>query len=129
MKRNINNGLAVRGYDLVTILENKNPKSGNQAINIELEGAMYLFKSEANKKKFMANPEKYQPEYGGFYSIAMSEGALVDANPKSFIVQDNKLFLFFSKYFMLIDTRRQWKKNPNGFKELADNYWETLKEE
>ena len=127
MKKNITNGLAARGYDLVTIIENEKPKKGNKDISHQFEGAIYQFNSDTNNKRFIKNPNKYLPQYGGFCSIAMSEGVLVDANPKSFIIKDNKLFLFFSKYFMLIDTRKQWRVNPIELKKLADEHWELLK--
>ena len=126
MKKNLKNGLAVRGYDLVLIVENKKTIKGMQSISVQHLGANYRFVSEKNKQLFLDNAEKYLPKYGGFCAIAMSEGILVDANPKSFIFQDKKLFLFFSKYFRLIDTRRQWMKNPHELKHLADVEWKTL---
>lgn len=97
-----------------------------QSISLQHLGSNYWFASEKNKQLFIDNTEKYLPQYGGFCAIAMSEGALVDANPKSFLLQDEKLFLFFSKYFRLIDTQRQWMKNPDELKKLADVEWETL---
>jgi hypothetical protein len=36
MKKNTINGLAVRGYDLVTILENKEPEKGNKNISHQI---------------------------------------------------------------------------------------------
>jgi len=126
MNKNLKNGLAVRGYDLVSIVENKKAIKGMQSISLQHLRANYWFASEKNKQLFIDNTEKYLPQYGGFCAIAMSEGALVDANPKSFLLQDEKLFLFFSKYYGLIDTQRQWVKNPDELKKLADMEWETL---
>lgn len=129
MKKNLTNGLAVRGFDLVSIVDTKRASRGKAEISFKHDGAEYRFKSEENKQRFRENPSRYIPEYGGFCAIAMSEGALVDANPKSFILQDDKLFVFFSKYFGLIDTRRQWAKDPIGLNKLADTEWEGLNEE
>lgn len=126
MKKNLENELAVRGYDLVSIVDKGKASKGKKTIHFEFEGANYRFKSEENKQKFIDNPTKYLPQYGGFCAIAMSEGALVDANPKSFLLQDDKLFLFFSKYAGLINTKKQWVKNPNELKKLADIEWKTL---
>lgn len=129
MKQNLKNGLAVRGYDLVEMVDSNRLKKGLQDIFTSLDNAKFLFSSEENKKTFLENSQKYLPEYGGFCSIAMSEGAFVDANPKAFIKQNNKLYLFFSKYFGLIDTRRQWTKNPVDLAILADEQWLILKED
>jgi YHS domain-containing protein len=126
MKKNLKNGLAVRGYDLVSIVNESNATKGSQAIDLQFEGANYWFKSEENKQLFIDNPKTYLPQYGGYCAIAMSEGALVDANPKSFIRQDNKLYIFFSKYAGMIDTKRQWAKNPKQLQKLADLEWKTL---
>ena len=120
MKKNLKNGLAVRGYDLVSIVENKKAIKGKQSINLQYMGANYWFASKKNKQLFIENPEKYLPQYGGFCAIAMSEGALVDANPRSFLLQDDKLFVFFSKYFrcwrskvFLFSCKEKFKKLNN----------------
>lgn len=126
MKKNLKNGLAVRGYDLVSIVNEGHASKGNESISFQFEDAIYWFKSQKNKQLFICNPQRYLPEYGGFCAIAASEGALVDANPKSFLLQDDKLFMFYSKYWGLINTKRQWVKDPIQLQKLADIQWETL---
>jgi len=35
------------------------------------DGALYYFSSKDNMKKFIENPDKYVPQYGGFCAVAM----------------------------------------------------------
>jgi len=56
----------------------------------------------------------------------MSEGNLADPNPKSFKVQDGKLYLFTRMYWGIIDVQRQWNKAPHEKQKLADAEWMIL---
>lgn len=127
--KNLKKGIAVRGYDLIEIVDNAKAVKGNKNIVFHFNSADYRFKSEANKDTFIANPNKYIPEYGGFCAIAISEGALVDANPESFLIQEGKLHLFFSKFLGLINTKRQWLVDPFEKKNLADKEWLKFKKD
>ena len=44
--------------------------------------------------EFDNSPEKYAPKYGGYCSIAISEGSLVEANPHSELTQNDELHVF-----------------------------------
>ena len=116
-------------HDLVKIVDQSIAKKGKTTFREEYNKATYWFSSKENSVKFKENPSKYIPEYGGFCAIAMSEGALVDANPQSFLIQDDKLYLFFSKYFGLINTKNQWLRDSENKRKLADEEWLTLKSE
>lgn len=53
----------------------------------------------------------------------MSEGDLVNPNPKSFKIQDGKLYLFTRMFWGIIDIQRQWNKAPEEKRKLADTEW------
>lgn len=122
MIQNIKNGLAVKGYDVVEFFEGQ-AILGLKNISSEYNGAYYLFSSIDNKMIFDKNPERYLPKYGGFCAIAMSEGSLSNPNPKSFKIQDGKLFLFTRMFWGIIDVKRKWNKNPEARQSLADKEW------
>ena len=122
MLQNLKNGIATQGFDTVAFFEGKATK-GKEQFNSTYDDAMYIFSSSTNKNKFDASPEKYTPQYGGFCSIAMSEGAQANPNPKSFLVQDDKLYLFTMMFFGIIDAKRQWVKAPKEKQSLADTEW------
>lgn len=122
MKVNSKDNLAVKGYDVVSFFSNEAIK-GKSSILHEHNGISYHFKSINNKNLFVKDPSAYLPEYGGFCAIAMSEGGEADPNPKSYKIQDGKLYLFTRMFFGIIDVQRQWNKDPEGKRKLADLEW------
>lgn len=119
-------GFIADGYD-VTAYFDGNAIKGDNAYISSYNGANYKFKTESNKKKFDANPAKYEPAYGGFCAYAIGKkNNKVGINPKSFLVEDGRLFLFYDTVFA--DTRQRWlDENPEALKQKADEHWKTLK--
>ena len=125
MIQNLKNGVAAQCYDVISFFQGT-PKVGNVEYTIQMNGAIYLFSSEENKKTFKTSPEKFIPEYGGFCAIAMSEGKQLSPNPKSWEVRDGKLYFFTRLLFGLLDAKRQWIKDPETKRELANVAWEKM---
>lgn len=125
MKVNSENNLAVKGYDVVALFSEK-VRKGKSSIAHEHNGISYQFESTDNRDKFINSPSEYLPQYGGFCAIAMSEGKEVDSNPKSFKIQNGKLYLFATMFWGIIDVKRQWNKDPNGKMKLADKEWDRI---
>ena len=125
MKVNTKDNLAVEGFDVVEFFSGKATK-GKSTISHQYKNVDYYFSSTQNREKSMYNPASYLPEYGGFCAIAMSEGKEVDANPKSFKIQDGKLYLFFREYWGIVDVKRQWNRNPDENWQLADINWRQI---
>ena len=73
---------------------------------------------------FTTYTEKYTPKYGGYCSIAVSEGILVEANPQSALVQNGELHVFYKDEEE--DTQDEWKENPIENKKRAEIEWEKL---
>ncbi|CAH8281900.1 hypothetical protein EV196_11220 [Mariniflexile fucanivorans] len=125
MIQNLKSGVAIRGYDVVSFF-NGTPEKGNLSHVIDYNDAKYLFFSELNKVKFKASPEKFIPQYGGFCAFAMSEGKEVIPNPKSWKIQDGKLYFFTRMLFGVIDAKRQWIKDPASKLNLANEAWKKM---
>lgn len=122
-KKNLDNGLAVSSYDLVSYFESA-PEKGSSKFSHEYKGAVYRFTSADNLTKFKANPEKYLPQYGGWCAYAMAkDGSYVNVDPETYEIRDGKLYLFYNRFFT--NTFESWKKE--GAEELriqADKNWE-----
>jgi hypothetical protein len=88
----------------------------------------YKFSAEENLIEFIANPEKYIPEYGGYCAYAIAtKGKKVSVNPKSFEIIDNKLYLFYNSWG--IDTLEKWNnEHPNKLIAKANNNWNKILE-
>lgn len=125
MKVNSKNNLAVKGYDVVAFFSGE-AIIGKATISHKYNDVNYRFVSVNTKEAFVNNPEAYLPEYGGFCAIAMSEGGESDPNPKSFKIQDGNLYLFTRMFWGIIDVKRQWNKDPDGKRKLADMEWRRM---
>jgi YHS domain-containing protein len=59
-------GLALEGYDPVAYFTSGEAREGNKDISLVHQGIVYRFGSIQNRDLFEANPEKYEPQYGGW---------------------------------------------------------------
>lgn len=123
--QNINkNKLALSGYDLIEYYNQKAIRGSSKFESI-YNGSRYLFHTQKNKLLFEKNPEKYIPQYGGWCAYAMGyNGEKVSINPKSFSVENGKLYLFYKTFFN--DTKAKWRDNTASLKKEADKNWNTL---
>ncbi len=122
------NALALGGYDPVSYFQS-GPVKGSKKIEMEHKGIRYRFVSEANRNAFNANPEKYEPQYGGWCAWAMYDGGgRTKANPKTYTIIDGKVYVFYKSIF--VDTLQLWNEaiKESSEKHLitkADKYWNT----
>lgn len=123
-------GLALEGYDPVAYFPDHGGKAteGKESITVTQRGVTYRFASEENRKAFLEKPARYEPQYGGWCAWAMAEndggkGEKVDVDPKSFTVENDRLFVFYDGFFA--DTRKKWKEKGGAPKlaATADANW------
>ncbi len=118
---NLENGIAIQGYDPVAYFGNKALK-GSKKISALYQGTTYYFSSENNKNAFQKSPKKYEPQYGGWCAFAMGDyGKKVEINPETFKIVDGKLFLFYNAYFN--NTLKSWNENEKNLNAKADKNW------
>jgi len=119
--------LAIQGYDPVAYFPEGGGAAiiGSESITAEYGGVLYRFTSAAHRETFLANPARYEPAHGGWCSYAMLEGDKVQVDPKSFLVKDGRLFLFYKGF--LGDTRAKWLKADTASEaKTADAMWKKL---
>ncbi len=124
---NLEEGVAIQGYDPVSYFTKSKAEKGNSSIFTSYHGVTYYFSTQNNKELFLKNPAKYEPQYGGWCAFAMGDyGKKVEINPETFKITDGKLFLFYNAYFN--NTLNSWNKDEKGLKAKADVNWtKTLK--
>jgi YHS domain-containing protein len=119
---NLNEGLALQGYDPVSYFKDKKALVGSKDFLARYKGILYRFSSSGNKALFIANASQYEPEYGGWCAYAMgSRGAKVDVDPETFKIVNGKLYLFYNKF--VNNTLTDWNKNEPSLLSKADAYW------
>jgi YHS domain-containing protein len=118
---NIKRDLAIGGYDPVSYFDNK-PAEGESKWTFKYKGVIYQFSNVMNLGKFKANPEKYEPAYGGWCAYAMGEsGEKVKIDPETFKIVDGQLCLFYN--FWGNNTLVSWNKNEKPLKAKAEQNW------
>lgn len=122
---NLENKVAILGYDPVGYFNHGKAIKGKKEILISYQGVTYKFSSAENKETFLKNPSKYEPQYGGWCAYAMgSAGEKVEINPETFKIIDGKLYLFYNAYFN--NTLKSWNKDEANLKVKADNNWKKI---
>ncbi len=119
--------LALDGYDPVSYHRSGGPKKGSKSRAVRYRGVIYRFANDANKEAFKKSPAKYEPAYGGWCAWAMREGSKTDVDPKSYLVIDDQLYVFYKGVWG--NTRSDWiklaKKNGNpALIKQADRGWD-----
>ena len=112
-------GLAVHGYDVVAYFLEGRAAQGTTEHEHSWQGANWRFSSKANKNLFIAEPERYAPQYGGFCAVCLAlDGELTDANPKAWTIVDGKLYLNYS-----MQQRTQWRIKSSIYVKYGDDEW------
>lgn len=118
---------AIDGYDPVAYF----PEAGGKPARGKAEfahthaGVTYWFASAENRDRFIADPDPYEPAYGGWCASALADGGRkVEIDPKNFKVAEGRLFLFYKDAFT--DALKWWNKNEPGHTAAADEHWKRL---
>ena len=114
-------GIAIRGYDTVAYFTEGKPVKGTDDFTTEWKGATWKFSSEENKDLFVADPDKYAPQYGGYCAYGVAVDNLVKIEPELWTIKDGKLYLNYND-----DFNNKWKKDIPGYIKTADAKFEKL---
>lgn len=119
---NLSNNLAISGYDPVAYFTIKKAVKGKSAYSVTEKNVTYHFSSKENMEAFVKNPSMYEPEYGGWCAYAMgATGEKVPVDPETFKIINNKLYLFYNRFFN--NTLKDWNKDEANLKSKADIAW------
>ena len=119
---NLDDAIALEGYDAVSYFLEDKPVKGKKEITVTNNGVIYNFASDKNKATFLKNPDKYKPQYGGWCAYAMGlDGSKVEVDPKTYKIVDGKLYLFYNKLFN--NTLKTWNKDEKNLMKNANSFW------
>lgn len=111
-------GIAIRGTDPVAFFTQMGPVQGSAEHAVMWNGTTWHFASAQNLETFMADPEAYAPQYGGYCAYAASQGYVASSVPEAWTVYEGKLYLNFS-----LGVRRRWERDIPGHIAMADDNW------
>lgn len=119
---NLEDGLAIEGYDPVAYFTMGKALKGDPKIVAKVNGVRYNFMTEAHKALFVKNPQKYQPQYGGWCAYAMgATDNFVTVDPETFKIINGKLYLYFHNW--VNNTLLKWNKDEANYLRKADKNW------
>jgi len=111
-------GLAIFGFDPVAYFTDARAVAGKPEFELQVLDAIWRFRSAGNKAAFAANPEIYQPRYGGYDPMALGRGIAVAGNPTIWLVIGERLFLFYTP-----QSRDTFGRDPETAAAAADERW------
>ena len=94
---------------------------GDKAFSTEYMGATFRFASAAHRDTFLANPEAYAPQYGGYCAWAVSQGYTAKGDARNWKIVDGKLYLNYNT-----SIQKKWEADIPGFVSAANTNWPGL---
>lgn len=87
-------GLAIDGFDPVAYFTDGKPELGREEFEASEAGVIWRFHNEGNRASFVAHPEIYGPQFGGYDPVDVARGIAVAGNPYFWVVSGQRLYLF-----------------------------------
>jgi YHS domain-containing protein len=110
--------VALKGTDPVSYFNPGKPAKGASSIAYDFDDARYLFSNAKNKELFVANPDRYSPQFTGLCATGMGmDGGKYEADPNVFLVREGKLYVFSSA-----QARDAVVKDPSLLAKAHGNY-------
>src|SRR2546425_1270799 len=66
--------VALSGYDPVAYFTDGHPEKGSAEFAAAFDGATYWFKNAEHRGLFVADPDRYAPQFHGYCAINVSRG-------------------------------------------------------
>jgi hypothetical protein len=116
-------GLAIDGFDPVAYFVDREALAGLPDFEAWQGGVVWRFRNEGNRASFLAHPEIYGPQFGGYDPTDVARGVTVAGNPRFFAVVEERLFLFSRE-----ESRDAFVVEPARYLPRADARWPSLQQ-
>ena len=116
-------GLAIEGFDPVAYFVDARPEVGLAGFEASDAGAVWRFRNEGNRASFVAHPDIYGPQFGGYDPVDLARGVTVAGNPRFWVISGERLYLFG-----LEAHRDAFAANPDRFLNQAHARWPALQD-
>ncbi|WP_454620800.1 YHS domain-containing (seleno)protein [Bradyrhizobium cenepequi] len=116
-------GLAIEGFDPVAYFTDAAALQGLPDFEVAQAGAVWRFRNEGNRASFVAHPEIYGPQFGGYDPVDLGRGVTYAGNPRFWAVAGQRLYLFGRE-----DNRDAFVADPGRFLKDATARWPELEQ-
>jgi hypothetical protein len=117
-------GLAIEGFDPVAYFADSRPRVGLEAFEASDSGAVWRFRNEGNRASFIAHPEIYGPQFGGYDPVDLARGVTYAGNPRFWVISGERLYLFGRE-----EHRAAFAANPSVVLREANSRWPQLEQD
>jgi hypothetical protein len=114
-------GLAIGGYDPVAYFVDACPEIGQEDFEASEAGAVWRFRNEGNRMSFVAHPDIYGPQFGGYDPVDLARGVTVAGSPRFWLISRQRLYLFGRE-----QSRDAFAADPERFLRQAIQRWPVL---
>jgi YHS domain-containing protein len=111
-------GVALRGHDPVAYFTEGKPVRGSREHTADYKGTTFWFATQAHRDAFVASPERYAPQYGGYCAYGAASGYKAVTDPTAFSVVGGKLYLNYNA-----DVQAKWSGDVTAYVRKADRRW------
>jgi hypothetical protein len=116
-------GLAIEGFDPVAYFVDARPEVGLAGFEASDAGAVWRFRNEGNRASFVAHPDIYGPQFGGYDPVDLARGVTVAGNPRFWLVSGQRLYLFGRE-----QNRDAFAADPERLQRDANSRWPRLEQ-
>jgi hypothetical protein len=114
-------GLAIGGFDPVAYFTESMAVQGLPDFEAREAGAVWRFRNQGNRASFVAHPEIYGPQFGGYDPVDLGRGVTYAGNPRFWVVAGQRLYLFGRE-----ENRDAFAAEPQRFLKDARARWPVL---
>ena len=111
-------GVAIYGFDPVAYFTDAKPVAGRPEFELQVADVIWRFRSAGNRAAFVANPDIYQPRFGGYDPVSLGRGIAVPGNPELWLIQGDRLYFFYTP-----QAREAFAVDPETTVAVADERW------
>ena len=114
-------GLAIEGFDPVAYFVDARPRIGLPDFEASQAGVVWRFRNEGNRASFVAHPDIYGPQFGGYDPIDVARGVTYAGNPRFWLISEQRLYLFGRE-----ESRDAFAADPKRFLLDASARWPAI---
>lgn len=116
-------GLAIDGMDPVAYFTDGRAVPGLADLETSVAGAVWRFRNDDNRAFFLAHPEIYGPQFGGYDPVDVARGVTVAGRPQVWLIAGQRLYLFAR-----IESRDAFAADPTTVLREARARWPHLRD-
>ncbi len=116
-------GLAIGGVDPVAYFTDGGMEAGSPDFEAAALGAIWRFRNADNRAFFVAAPDVYAPQFGGYDPVDVARGVAVPGTPRLWLIYDKRLYLFSRE-----DSRDAFTAAPGQVLHSALGAWPALRD-